>query len=233
MPKRKARYLHQAIDNIDGVTSKESSAQRNCLNRKGYRSDLINRVEHVLLRASGTAESRSADNMQCVETKFLRSQTSDPVTTFRKEALKAHNYYRDIHESSQLRLSEKLNEYAQEWADEIAHKGKKLHRKQDKFGECLVWMWNSQGSESFTGRVAVDEAYANVTKYDFKTNTTTADSGKNFTQMIWSTSVELGVGVAINPNDPSDMYAVFNYFPAGNIPGDYKANVKPPRRKKK
>ncbi|XP_006822052.1 Golgi-associated plant pathogenesis-related protein 1-like [Saccoglossus kowalevskii] len=161
-------------------------------------------------------------------------EVTDPVEKFRRDALKTQNAYRELHGAPPLRFSNKLDEHAQEWANHIAEMGMAKQRKEIPYGENVAWMWSESGQDEFTGKAAVDKFYSDVTKYDFQKGASIdGQSAKNFTQLVWKSSTEVGIGYAINPKDPKDMYAVFNYYPAGNIPGDFKANVKQPRQKKK
>ena len=53
------------------------------------------------------------------------------------------------------------------------------------------------------------------------------DAG-HFTQMVWKSSRELGVGKA-KSRDGRQVYVVCVYFPAGNCVGQYGDNVVSPR----
>jgi len=47
----------------------------------------------------------------------------------------------------------------------------------------------------------------------------------HFTQVVWEESKEIGVGVAADGK--GTIFAVANYFPAGNYRGQFPKNVKP------
>ena len=47
----------------------------------------------------------------------------------------------------------------------------------------------------------------------------------NFTQLIWKNTKEVGFGYSIDKK--GNFYAVANYFPCGNIKGQYQNNVLP------
>ncbi|XP_076389278.1 Golgi-associated plant pathogenesis-related protein 1-like [Megachile rotundata] len=49
--------------------------------------------------------------------------------------LQLHNQYRAKHDAPPLQIDEKLNEYAQEWADSLAENGILEYRPETKYGE--------------------------------------------------------------------------------------------------
>ncbi|VEL34189.1 unnamed protein product [Protopolystoma xenopodis] len=50
----------------------------------------------------------------------------------------------------------------------------------------------------------------------------------HFTQVVWESSRELGVGIS-KEDDLRSAYIVCFYFPPGNIRGEYTKQVPPPR----
>ena len=48
----------------------------------------------------------------------------------------------------------------------------------------------------------------------------------HFSQLVWKGSKYLGFGLAVN--DQGNYYAVANYYPAGNMMGQFRQNVLPP-----
>ncbi|XP_071958397.1 Golgi-associated plant pathogenesis-related protein 1-like [Antedon mediterranea] len=143
---------------------------------------------------------------------------------FRRQALEAHNNYRARHGSGPLQISSKLNSYAQKWAERCAKAGKQKHRSSNKYGENIYWFFNSAGLDNLNGEQAVASFYNEISKYDFNRGDFTQGTG-HFTQVVWKDSVRLGVGMAINPKKPNEVYAVFNYDPPGNVIGRFKENV--------
>ncbi|XP_077999371.1 Golgi-associated plant pathogenesis-related protein 1-like [Glandiceps talaboti] len=143
--------------------------------------------------------------------------------TFRDEALNAHNVYRSKHGVPSLKMTKKLNKYAQKWADKLAKSGKLEPRKNRKYGECISWKRSQQG---MAGQEAVETLYNEVSNYSWNRPGYSSGTG-HFTQVVWKASRELGVGYAVNPKDSKDVYAVFNYSPPGNVSGKYEDNVLP------
>ena len=149
------------------------------------------------------------------------------TTTFLEEALFAHNELRARHNVPPLFLNPNLSILAQNHADNLA-KEKKLvfsnnKLKDEKIGENLFI-----GSNSCNGEEVTSFWYRGIQKYDFKNveeNDFNNDEINFFTQMIWKNTREVGFGFS---NDKKgNIYIVANYFPCGNIKGQYKNNVLP------
>ena len=49
----------------------------------------------------------------------------------------------------------------------------------------------------------------------------------HFTQVVWRKSEKIGVGIATDGR--GTLFAVANYFPAGNFMNQFKENVRPPK----
>ncbi|XP_070545243.1 Golgi-associated plant pathogenesis-related protein 1-like [Ptychodera flava] len=146
--------------------------------------------------------------------------------TFRNDALNAHNSYRKAHGVPTLKMTKKLNKYAQNWADRLAKAGKLEHRSNRKYGECIAWQKSQTG---MTGNQAVEKLYNEINQYDWNRPEHSPATG-HFTQVVWKSSRELGIGYCVNPKDSKDVYAVFNYNPAGNVVDKYKENVLPKKK---
>jgi hypothetical protein len=64
--------------------------------------------------------------------------------------------------------------------------------------------------------------YKGKEDYDFDGGVYTEKTGA-FTQMIWRNTRFVGFGVA--QTDDNMFYVVANYYPAGNVVGEFKENV--------
>ena len=60
-------------------------------------------------------------------------------------------------------------------------------------------------------------------KYDFN-NPTWSEKNGHFTQVVWASTQELGLGWAMGNGD-SCYYVAGRYFPGGNIDNRFKENV--------
>ena len=145
------------------------------------------------------------------------------TTTFLEEALCAHNELRAKHNSPPLILNPTLITLAQNHSELLAKEGNlnysnnKLENK--KIGENLF-----MSRMKCTGEEVSLYWYKGIKYYDFQNvNNIEKEETKNFTQLIWKSTKEVGFGVSIDKK--GNFYVVANYFPCGNIKGQYKDNV--------
>ena len=145
------------------------------------------------------------------------------TTTFLEEALCAHNELREKHNSPPLILNPTLTTLAQNHSELLAKKGNlnysnnKLENK--KLGENLF-----MSKMKCTGEEVSLYWYKGIKYYDFQNmNNTENEETKNFTQLIWKSTKEVGFGVTTDKK--GNFYVVANYFPCGNIKGQYQNNV--------
>ena len=145
------------------------------------------------------------------------------TTTFLEEALCAHNELRAKHNSPPLFLNPTLTTLAQNHSELLAKEGNlkysnnKLEDK--KIGENLF-----MSKKKYTGEEVSLYWYKGINYYDFQNmNNIEKKEAKNFTQLIWKSTREVGFGVTTDKK--GNFYVVANYFPCGNIKGQYKENV--------
>ena len=153
---------------------------------------------------------------------------------FQRDGLKRHNYYRKYHQAGPMELTQKLNEYAQKYAETLAAKDIMQHSTHDArekiygdwTGENLYYYWSSESDSPINGAAAVDSWYDEIKDYDFKKG-----KSKNggvvghFTQLVWRDSTQLGIGVAKSAKN--SIYVVANYHPGGNFNSNELNNVFP------
>ncbi|CAH1271496.1 GLIPR2 [Branchiostoma lanceolatum] len=168
------------------------------------------------------------------------------MTDFAKNCLTAHNELRAKHGAPPLKLSDKLTAHAQKWADHLASTGNFEHSEGSGYGENIAMQWSSGGADvpargagmgrtsiamqwssggaDVPARSFVQQWYSELEKYDFgdKSGNFQPSAG-HFSQVVWKGTKELGVGVAKDGKGMS--VAVCNYNPAGNMQGDFGANV--------
>ncbi|XP_024660319.2 GLI pathogenesis-related 2 [Maylandia zebra] len=143
--------------------------------------------------------------------------------SFKKEFLHTHNAYRAQHGAPPLTFNTELDDAAQKWANQMLAKKKLGHSDTDD-GENVFYAWSSE-TKTLTGKEAVDSWYSEIKDYDFKKSGHQPKTG-HFTQVVWKSSTELGVGIA---TDGNTVFVVGQYRPAGNITnaGYYQKNVLP------
>lgn len=141
------------------------------------------------------------------------------LSDFRKQALKEMNDYRKKHQAPPLKLDDKLNSYAQQWADELARTNTFRHRSERKYGENIAMGSGDRYKE------AVKMWYDEVQNYNFKRPGFTSGTG-HFSQVVWKSSKTVGVGVATSKSSGMTV-VVANFDPPGNFMGQFEENVLP------
>ncbi|KAG7324482.1 hypothetical protein KOW79_012498 [Hemibagrus wyckioides] len=142
---------------------------------------------------------------------------------FKAKFLAKHNEYRKKHGAPALSISEDLCRSAQAWADHLLST-KALQHSDTKNGENLYY-FRSSAPKKLTGEEPVENWYGEIKDYDFRNPGFGSNTG-HFTQVVWKSSKEVGVGLA---TDGNTVFVVGQYNPAGNIsnPGYFKDNVLP------
>ena len=64
--------------------------------------------------------------------------------------------------------------------------------------------------------------YNEIKDYDFTKPGFSMQTG-HFTQVIWKSTTQMGIGYA--KSESGNYYGVANYYPAGNFTGEFKQNV--------
>ncbi|KAL0266619.1 UNVERIFIED_CONTAM: hypothetical protein PYX00_009112 [Menopon gallinae] len=145
---------------------------------------------------------------------------------FNKEGLDCHNKYRALHGVPPLKYSAELARYAQEWADDLARGEYQLqHRIEAKYGENLYYFYSSDPNVTATASDACDSWYSEIQYYTYSLSNFYGVSG-HFTQLIWKSTTEVGMGRARSKR--GKQYIVANYNPPGNFSGRYAQNVPKP-----
>ena len=133
-----------------------------------------------------------------------------------------------------MELTQKLNEYAQKYAETLAAKNKMQHSTHDArekiygdwTGENLYYFWTSSSNVTINGAAAVDSWYDEIKDYDFsKGDSKNGGVVGHFTQLVWKGSSQLGMGVA--RSSQNSVFVVANYHFGGNFNNAEKTNVFP------
>lgn len=95
------------------------------------------------------------------------------------------------------------------------------HSSEKKYGENIYWA----SGKAVNGKDPVDSWYSEIKQYNYKNASFSSGTG-HFTQVVWNSSLELGVGVACVGNE---VYVVASYYPPGNFSGEFSKNVFPPK----
>lgn len=152
------------------------------------------------------------------------------LAQFQQEALEEHNQLRARHGVQLLELREELCAAAQQYADHLAASGRFEHSGDPRFGENLYWGWSSLPGWVPGGGEAVASWYAEGEAYDYSREPPADTPAGHFTQLVWSGSSAMGVGLAASAERAGKWVVVVKYDPPGNWLGRYSANVPPPAR---
>lgn len=178
-----------------------------------HKESMLSNLTHKLRRASIGGSS---------------SSSSDEDEDFNEAVLKSHNQYRAKHGVPPLKLSKKLNKAAEGWAKSIAKKDHMENNPSREYGENIYAKWSSNPKHVIPGKEAVESWYSDVSDHIFGEEPKPLTTG-NFTQVVWESSKELGVGLARNKGS-GKVYVVCFYEPAGNLVGGFTKNVAPPKK---
>ncbi|KAJ2946695.1 hypothetical protein O0L34_g12754 [Tuta absoluta] len=152
-------------------------------------------------------------------------QDSDFIT----ECLCWHNVYRQRHGAPQLYMAPELCDYAQAWANHLAHTDKFHYRNDRDVGQNLYQKPVTNTDTDITGQEVSSYWYGAVRQYRFFREPDVLHANVNaghFTQMVWVATRFFGVGKA--RSRAGKVIVVANYSPPGNISGHFDINVLPP-----
>ncbi|XP_016130756.1 uncharacterized protein [Sinocyclocheilus grahami] len=169
---------------------------------------------------SGPAPRKS----QCPQSS---SSEGENLSQFRQSLLEAQNDYRRQHGARALSLCPILNKEAQDWAAHLISINA-LKNSSKGYGETMSYKWTSTMVPP-TGNEVAESWYKENVKYNFAAPGFQNGTG-NFTQMIWGSTEQVGVGLA--SDGKGKFITVAFYKPSGNItnPGYFQDNVKPAGR---
>ncbi|MDB9436159.1 CAP family protein [Dolichospermum lemmermannii CS-548] len=184
----------------------------------------------------GIAPSQFASIIPMISEPVL-AQTTTELNAFRSSALSKHNSYRATHSSPNMTISSSANNTAQGWAQYLATNGLFQHSgatQRNNAGENLHVSYTTAPSINYTtlANTAVQSWYNEVSAYNYNSPGFSSATG-HFTQVVWKSSTQLGCGTAkgtktLNGTKYNAFYVVCHYLPAGNVQGQFPANVLKP-----
>ena len=157
----------------------------------------------------------------CSVPTVIDNKASNKIISYRNEALKKHNDYRVNHNAPILKMNEKLNEMAQNYASQLLDtQGKEafplnIYDNDSTLGENIII------SKTKTAEEMCEDWYNEIKNYDFNLNKFQKGAG-HFTQIIWKETKEVGFGFNF---DGDNFCGVAYYYPAGNVLGEFTENV--------
>lgn len=138
------------------------------------------------------------------------------------------NYLRRLHFAGPVKIADDLNFAAQDWANQMAEDSLWMHSF-TPYGENIAGAWCSSKDKFDSidkNDFVVDAAnrwYDEVKAYDFNNQGWSLMTG-HFTQLVWRSTNEIGIGVSYNEKTKA-VYVVMNYWPTGNLPSGFSVNV--------
>ena len=152
--------------------------------------------------------------------------------TFYTALVNRHNTLRKKHSAGSLSKFADIAKLAQDTANRCKKKGTLEH-----YGLSYNGKWMGQnlyvlGGAAPTGAEVANNWYSENKNYNY--NSGKSKNGKeigHFTQLVWKSTKKIGCAVAKgkwNGYSPS-YYVCCNYFPGGNVQGQYKTNVGRPK----
>ena len=139
---------------------------------------------------------------------------------FALSAIKLHNLYRACHNAQPLFFNCDILKISQAYSDKLASQNSGLVHSNNRYngqwmGENLAYFYGTDGE------VPTKMWYDEYSAYDFNNPGFSMNTG-HFTQVVWKNSKEFGIGYScVN----SRCYVTGNYFPGGNVGGQYQSNV--------
>tara|TARA_B110000259_G_scaffold161255_1_gene185234 strand:+ start:82 stop:630 length:549 start_codon:yes stop_codon:yes gene_type:complete len=159
--------------------------------------------------------------------------SDDDISSLSEEdivlALKAHNDARKEVGVPNLSWSKTLEADALKWAKTMAEKEEMFHSSNESRpnqGENLAYAYSNVNGESvFSLTPALDASngwYNEINDYTYAEIGSDVNANVmigHYTQMIWSTTTEVGIAVAIS--DTGKVYVAARYSPPGNWVGSH------------
>lgn len=143
-----------------------------------------------------------------------------------KEIVDYVNNFRMQNQAPNVSYSLVLEQGAQGWANYLATIGQIKYSSNINIGEsvsilCTDWSdWQD---------VIYNWYYNGGINYDYN-NGAPLSYTRDFTQLVWVATTQIGIGVAYStPDSCQNLYVVLWYSPIGNIAGQFLQNVLPPK----
>ena len=174
--------------------------------------------ETIISENKETKEEKNHRRLNTSSKKYIQEKAEE----FNLEILSEINKYRLNHRVDELIYDEKISKISQKYAEKCARE-KELELSENKYnnddlGEILFCC-----KEELTPKEIVEIWYNSGSEnYDYNKE---PEISNNFTQLIWKSTKLFGLGHALTKEN--EMYIVANFFPEGNIKGEFLKNIFP------
>ncbi|CAH0600222.1 unnamed protein product [Chrysodeixis includens] len=159
--------------------------------------------------------------LEMFKTKLFTSKSNE----FELEALEVHNEFRAEHGVPPLVLNKEISKTSQKWAEELAKKDAMAYSLNKSYGENVYCGWSADPNTKIKARDCVEKWYSEINNFSFGREPEVLTCG-HFTQVVWKSTKELGVGSAKSKS--GKLYVVANYYPPGNFSNQFVKNIPPP-----
>lgn len=195
-----------------------------------YTSTTTETLGHTSAMPVGTTTQSAA----AAATSGAMSYTGD---AFQTAILNSTNYYRAQHQAKAMSWDDKLANYAQEYAQKCIWK----HSVSIRPNLCVCDTCADSGQGGPYGEnlaegyasptLAVDGWAGEEAHYNYAKARFTEKTG-HFTQLVWKNTTSVGCGAVqcanSAPNGVEGWYVVCEYYPRGNVVGEFKQEVGKP-----
>lgn len=121
------------------------------------------------------------------------------------------------------RLNQNLRSISQDWAETLAREDRFAYRPNTNYGENIYCLWSSDRNAKANPKNVCRSWYDEIKEFNFGVEAKGMFKAGHFSQMVWKSSLELGVGVA--KTKKGKVLVVCNYDPRGNVVGQFNSNV--------
>jgi hypothetical protein len=146
---------------------------------------------------------------------FAQSTNGDILNTI--------NDFRAKHSSPSVVFDASLNSSAQIWANYLTYTNTFSHSSTTN-GENLAMFYENNATS------AVNMWYQENILYDYS-NPVFSITTAHFTALVWKNTQQIGLGISQYPTTKAYVF-VMQFYPAGNVIGQFAINVLPPNNSK-
>ena len=188
---------------------------------KNNKLDLLNQLKNSKKKAENDVNQNKYNSKYNNNYNYDDNSVQSTSSDFCTDALNAHNRYRRTHHVDPLKLNKDLCRIAESYARKLASMGCLQHSENSYKGVTLGEnLYYGYGSD-VTGAEVSKDWYGEIKNYNYKGDWSSGTG--HFTQIVWKDTKEVGFGKYKDRR--GQTYVVANYYPAGNVIGNFKRNV--------
>lgn len=190
-----------------------------CIVRNTEQDYKVENYSNSLLRTNDGIKLKSGIKNRRNLLKMYSEKNLIDKNNFRKEVLEIINKYRKEHGVCPLEMNNEINNIAQKYAEHLSYI-KDIDYSENIFRGGLLGESIYKSFKEISAVKLVNKWYEESGGYDFANNN---PEPTHFSQMVWKSSKLFGLGIAADLE--GEYFFVANYFPIGNIPGQFLSNV--------